>query len=210
MATIFPRRFLSSVLASVTTCAAVFFVPPGHANGFGENPNWNFQTNQDRLNKAAVLDLMEKKKGGYYHAMTPTYNTYIYRQVNCTMSSSTTGNTGINGTTASTSSPVLNNSGSTTSSTDANTASNGLPSGGWGGLVTASLGELAAGSIASSQSNTGSLGSGVTGSNTSATTGPLSANGGVSNQTLSSMQSSAGTLSSSINSSTACAGGILN
>ena len=213
---IFPARArrapLVSALHAAVFCALTGLGGAAGANGLYDNTNWQFQTSQDRLNRTAVANAVETKRGGGFNTVAPTYqySTYIYRQVNCSLSATATGNTGVNGTTASTSSPILNTSGSTASSTNANTASNGLPQSGVNGLLVASAGELTNASIASSQSNNGSLGSGVSASNTSAATGPVSAGSGVSNQTLTSTQSSAGTLASSINSSTACAGGTLN
>ena len=155
----------------------------GHANGYGESGSWGFQTNQDKVNKAYVLDMIEKKKNGYYNAIKSTYNynTYIDKQVNCTLSAVTTGTSGTNGLEASTSSPVLNNTGTTAASGAANSASNG-------------------------QSSSGALNSSVSGSSNSASTGQVAANGGVTDQVLNSQQSNSGVLTSSISSSSACAG----
>jgi hypothetical protein len=61
-------------------------------------------------------------------------------------------------------------------------------------------------SLAYSQTNGGSLNSGVTGSNTNATTGSVTAGSGASDQVLNSQQSNAGNLTASVVGSTACSG----
>lgn len=195
----------------VSAAVAVLLVGPSGgalANGLGENISWQFQTTQDKVNKSAVLDQIEKKKGGYYDAANNTYNTTynIDRQYNCSVSAGTTGNSGSNGQSASTSSPTVTNSGSTSASTAANAASNGLGQNGLSGVLVAGLGDSPSGGVDSAQNNSGALTSGVESSNTSAATGPLSANGGVSDQALNSTQTNAGNLASTISSSTACAG----
>ena len=93
-------------------------VPAALANGPGENSTWQFQTTQERVNKAAIADLVEKKQAGYYDSFKAVYNynTYIDKQVNCTLSAVTNGTSGANGLDASTSSPVLNNTGTTSAS----------------------------------------------------------------------------------------------
>lgn len=98
------------------------------ANGYGESGSWNFLTQTDRVNKGYVLDMINKRKNGYDNAIKSTYNysTYIDKQVNCTLSATTNGTSGTNGLEASASSPVLNNTGTTSASGSANSASNGL------------------------------------------------------------------------------------
>lgn len=68
---------------------------PALSNGFAESRAWQFQTSADRANKSAVLDMIEKKKGGYYDGFDN--NTYIGSQVNCYNNASTTGNIAENG-----------------------------------------------------------------------------------------------------------------
>ena len=176
------------------------------ANGYGESGSWGFQTNQDKVNKAYVLDMIEKKKNGYYNAIKSTYNynTYIDKQVNCSLSAVTTGTSGSNGLEASTSSPVLNNTGTTAASGAANSASNGLSQAGLSGVFNTNA--TPPGSISSGQSSSGALNSSVSGSSNSASTGQVAANGGVTDQVLNSQQSNSGVLTSSISSSSACTG----
>lgn len=185
---------------------ALLSVPSAMANGYGESGSWGFQTNQDKVNKAYVLDMIEKKKNGYYNAIKSTYNynTYIDKQVNCTLSAVTTGTSGSSSTQASTSSPVLNNTGTTSSSGAANTASNGLSQSSLTGVFNTNTSPP--GSISSGQSSSGALNSSVSGSSNSASTGQVAANGGVTDQVLNSQQSNSGILTSSISASSACAG----
>jgi hypothetical protein len=182
------------------------------ANGLGENGSWQFETSQDRVNKGAVVDLIERKKGGYYDSFkTTNYNnsyTYIDKQFNCSLTASSSGNTGNNGQDASTSSPSVNNTGSTSSSTTGNTASNGTSQNGFPGVLTASAGNGFPynASLGNNQSNSGALNSGVSGSSTNANTGPISAGGGATDQMLNSNQSNTGSQQASVTGSTACNG----
>ena len=63
---------------AASLCGAVVLalcgVSPAVANGLGESLSWQFQTSQDRVNKGAVLDLIERKKGGYYDAIKTNTN----------------------------------------------------------------------------------------------------------------------------------------
>lgn len=187
----------------------MFSVAPVGANGLGENQTWQFQTIQDRVNKGAVLDLIERKKGGYYDAIKTNVNntTYIDRQYNCSVTALATGNSGSNATTASTSSPNVTSAGATTANTAANSASNGLAQTSPPAVIqSAGLVSAAGNGINSSQSNTGSLSSGVAGSSTSSSNGAVTAGGGTSDQVLNSQQSNTGMLTSSVQGSTACVG----
>lgn len=188
------------LLAGVMAAGAV------HANGYGESGSWGFQSTQDRVNKAFVADMIEKNKNGYYNAIRSTYNynTYIDKQVNCTLSAATAGTSGSSSTQASTSSPVLNNTGSTSTSASANEASNGLTQSGLTGVFNTNTSPP--GSISSGQSSSGALNSSVSGSSNSASTGQVMASGGVTDQVLNSQQTNTGVLTSSISASTACAG----
>jgi hypothetical protein len=186
---------------------------PVAANGLGENGSWQFQTSQDKVNKGAVVDLIERKKGGFYDSFKTTINntnvTNIDKQFNCSVGATTTGNAGSNGVSASTSSPTTSNTGTTSSGTTANTASNGVGQNGFGGVLVAGAGGIGMppqGVVDSNQANSGTLSSGVSGSSTSATTGAISAGGGRSDQALNSLQSNTGTQTASIQGSTACIG----
>lgn len=182
---------------------------PALSNGFGESGAWQFQTSQEKVNRATLLDMLEKKKAGFYDSFRSTYNynTYIDRQVNCTMTAANTANAGTNSTTAATSSPTLSSSGTTSANAAANSGSSGLSQAGLNGVLTPSqTGNTPTGSLSNTQSNSGALNSGVTGSSTTSSTGAVSANGGTTDQVLNSDQSNSGALSASISGSTACSG----
>ena len=203
---ILTKEVIAGIVLAGFSCLAL-------ANNLGENGAWQFSTQQDKVNRSVTLDQIEKKQSGYYEAIKPVYHytTYIQRQYNCTLSSSTVGNTGSNATTATNSSPSVSNTGATTSSTLANSASNSFPESGAinsssaSGSSSSSAYSLPS-SLANSQSNSGSMSSGVTSSNTSATTGSVTAGSGASEQVLNSQQSNSGTLSASVAGSTACSG----
>jgi hypothetical protein len=198
------QRFVALTLGTTVLLS----MSPAMANGYGESGSWGFQTNQDRVNKAYVLDMIEKKKNGYYNAIKSTYNynTYIDKQVNCSLSSVTTGTSGSSGLQATTSSPVLNNTGTTSASGAANSASNGLSQSSLTGVFNTNA--TPPGSISSGQSSSGALNSSISGASNSASTGQVAANGGTTDQVLNSQQSNSGILTSSISASSACAGPI--
>ncbi len=197
------QRFLSGLVVLAGLFATVAHV---QANGFGDSGSWGFQTQQDRVNKGTVLDLIQKNKNGYYNAIKSTYNynTYIDKQVNCTLSATTNGTSGTNGMDASASSPVLNNTGTTSASGAANSASNGLSQSGLTGVFNTNA--TPPGSISSGQSSSGALNSSISGASNSASTGQVAANGGMTDQVLNSQQTNSGVLTSSISASSACAG----
>jgi hypothetical protein len=184
---------------------------PAFSNGFGESAPWQFQSSQEKVNRATLLDMIEKKKAGYYDSFRSTYNynTYIDRQVNCTLTAANTANAGTNSTSAATSSPTLTSSGSTNSNVAANSGSSGLSQAGLNGVLTPSqTSSVPTGTLSNSQSNSGALNSGVSGSSTSSSTGAVTAGGGTTDQVLNSDQNNSGSLSASITGSTACSGSL--
>src|SRR5690606_14512636 len=60
-----------------------------------EGMPWQFESPTDKANNAGVLDMMERKKGGYYNSFQTTNyitnTTNIKRQYNCAVSASATG-----------------------------------------------------------------------------------------------------------------------
>lgn len=209
-----PRRAPKTrILLAVASAVLGLGMQPATANGLGENGSWQFQTSADKVNKGAVLDLIERKKGGYFDSFKTNINntniTNIDKQFNCSVGATTTGNAGSNGMTASTSSPTTSNTGTTSSGTTANTASNGVGQNGFGSVLVAGAGGVGMppqGVVDSNQANSGTLSSGVSGSSTNATTGAISADGGRTDQALNSLQSNSGTQTASIQGSTACVG----
>jgi len=166
-----------------------------HAQGWtSEGIPWQFQTSADRVNKAAVNDMIEKKKGGYYDAfhVSNQYSTTIERQVNCTFSPSASGNASSLAQDASASSP-------STSASSGNTA-------GATGNSNANSGSLnQGGSVASNQSNTGQLSASVSASTSSNQMAPINAASGHNQQDASVSQTNSGNQSTTVSASSACA-----
>lgn len=80
-----------SLLFAVALQAAA---SPVLANGLGENVGWQFQTTADRVNRAVLEDLRQKKVTGFYGPPNITNN--IGKQFNCNVTASSTGNIGSN------------------------------------------------------------------------------------------------------------------
>jgi hypothetical protein len=166
----------------VAVLLALAAVPAALANGVGENAAWQFQTSADKVNQAAVQDMIQKRNMGYYTA--PVYTTNIDRQINCNQSASATGNDSNQG--AAALSP--SNSGATSDSTgNANTNTGGVD-----------------GSTSSSdQGNSGSVGSSVNGNTTTHVSGSA-------DQALNNKQNNSGNQTASVAGSTGCTFGVLN
>jgi hypothetical protein len=174
------RRILYFAGAAALTLAPVSAL----ANNYGESLAWQFKTSTARANQAALLDLIEKKRGGYYAA--PIYTTNIARQYNCTIAASATGNS--NGQSAVANSPTVTGATATSTGNDSATTVDSGRSG-----TSADTG----------QSNSGAVSAGVTGS----TSGSVR---GIAWQALNSSQTNSGSQSASVQGSSACAFGVLN
>ena len=181
---------------------------PALSNGLGENYPWQFQTTQDKVNKGAIVDLIERKKGGFYDAYNPniTNNTYIDKQFNCSVTSGATGNAGSNGLTAATSSPTVSATDAINAASSGNSATNGLAQNGLPGILFAALNTEPSGALRNDQQNQGNLSSQVSGSSSGSSTGAISSDGGQTHQALNSTQSTSGYQTSTISGSTACNG----
>lgn len=180
---------------------------PSLANGWLEARPWQFKTSADRANNAFVLDMWEKKQGGYYDSWKQSYNitnyntTNIDTQINCSVSSTAVGNSGTNGQTAN--SPVVNTSGSNSSSSTGNQASNGINNDDPSGVVVVDNNNQPPNSaIGNDQNNSGNISSGV---NNSPINVGSTVNTGSASQTLNNNQSNSGNQSASVTDSTACA-----
>lgn len=156
---------------------------PASANNYGESLAWQFRTTTDTANQAALLDLIQKRRGGLYAA--PIYNTSIARQYNCSIAPVATGNQGYQSATA-------NSPGVTGATAQASGNSN-----------TSSATDGRGAAIANQQGNAGAVSSGVVGSTETSVQGTAS-------QALNSAQTNSGTQSASVSSSSACAFGALN
>lgn len=148
------------------------------ANNVGENYAWQFQTTADKVNQAAILDMIEKKRSGYY--APPTYITNIERQYNCTVASTATGNEGTN-------TNLANSPTTSGNAADATGNSNDTDIDGWRGDSDAN----------SDQGNSGDVDASVEGSTSAHVSGSP-------NQALNSTQTNSGDQSASVDGSTAC------
>ncbi len=171
------RRRKAIFLAFVLLASA----EPALANNYGESLSWQFRTSADRVNQAAILDLLEKRRAGYYAA--PVYTTTIQRQYNCTIASTATGN--------SSSQTALSNSPTVNGATSSATGNSSTTSSGSGG------------SVDTQQGNNGAVRSGVIGSTGASVRGSAQ-------QALHSTQTNSGNQSAGVDASTACAFGALN
>ncbi|MDB5752991.1 MAG: hypothetical protein JWP65_3412 [Ramlibacter sp.] len=161
---------------------AVVGGPAALANGVGENAGWQFQTSADKVNQAAVQDMIQKRNMGYYTA--PVYTTNIERQINCNQSANATGNDSNQG--AAALSPT--NSGATSGAT---------------GNANSNTGGADGSQSSSDQGNSGSVGSSVNGNTTTDVNGK-------STQALNNNQHNSGSQNASLAGSTGCTFGVLN
>jgi hypothetical protein len=157
---------------------------PALANNYGESLAWQFKTSADRANQAAVLDMLQKQRGGTYAA--PIYNTNIARQYNCQVAATATGNSGAQ--TALANSPTVTGATSTATGND----------------NTTTVGDGRSGStIDGDQRNSGAVSSGVTGGTSTNVRGAAW-------QALNADQTNSGNQAANIRGSNACAFGALN
>lgn len=170
---------------SVGVAAAIAAAPaPGFANNFGESLAWQFKTSTDRANQAALLDLIERRRGGSYAA--PIYNTNIARQYVCSIAATATGNSGAQ--TALANSPSVTGAISTaTGNASATTVGDGHDGA----------------TVDGAQSNSGAVSSGVAGATVTNVHGTAS-------QALNADQANSGNQTASVQDSRACAFAALN
>ncbi|HSV47790.1 MAG TPA: hypothetical protein VLJ58_18520 [Ramlibacter sp.] len=194
----------AATLGAVLAC---LLAGTAQANGLGENVPWQFQTTQDKVNKGVIVDLIEKKKGGFYDSYSTTVNnnstTYIDKQFNCSQTSGATGNADTSSLVNS--SPTVSPNSALNSGATGNSGSNSLAQSGQQGVLVAGLNTPPSGgsSLTSAQSNTGFQSSDIAGSSSSTNTGPVSTSGSAA---LNSTLSNTGYQQSSIQGSTACSG----
>ncbi len=156
---------------------------PASANNVGENVAWQFQTTADKVNQAAIQDMIRKRKSGYYAA--PIYTTNIERQFNCNVSATAQGNQGTNSTIAN--SPTTTGSSATATGNDNHTHVDGT----------------GAGSAETDQDNSGRIGSSIDG-------GTYTRVHGSADQALNSEQTNSGDQYASVDGASACQFGALN
>lgn len=214
---IFPRSRITRIIrpclmVSVLT-VAVGQVVTVQANGFDENRSWQFKTANDRIADVNTLDLIERKKGGYYDSfdVNNTYTTnFAGDQINCYQSASTTGNSGSNQMDAVTSSPTTGTQGAgmdaVTVGNDATTDVDGSNPPG-SSDSTSNVSSTNANQYADvGQSNSNSTQSSeLSDSSISSSVGSVDTRGGLTDQALNSSQRNQdSTLTASISGSTGC------
>lgn len=177
------RHRLVALLACVVT---VFPTGSALANNVGENYSWQFETTNDKVNRAYLEDMRQKKQSGYYAA--PVYNTYIDRQYNCSVSSSALGNQS--------SSTAIGNSPTASGHNASSTGNTGTTDVQQGSSPTTS-------SVSGSQSNTGEVESSASGEIETTVRGDTY-------QALNSDQNNSGDQSASVTASNACQFGAIN
>lgn len=163
--------------------ALALLTSPASANNVGENVAWQFQTTADKVNQAAIQDMIQKRKRGYYAA--PIYTTNIERQYNCNVSATAQGNQGTNSTIAN--SPTTTGSTATATGNDNHTHVDGEGAGG----------------AANDQDNDGRIGSSVNGATYTRVHGSA-------DQALNSEQTNSGDQHASVEGASACQFGVLN
>ncbi|WP_297542832.1 hypothetical protein [Roseovarius sp.] len=178
-------------VATVALCT--FSAPAVLANGYLENRPWQFQTTADRANKAVVLDLIERKKGGFYDGfITNIHNeTNIASQINCNNNANATANIADNGqagpNTSSNGTPTISADG--TANSDSSSVAEDPSS---GGLTTQT----------SNQTNSGQITATIGNSDIQNSFGNVT-NGGT-DQALNNDQQNSGSQTAGVESSTAC------
>ncbi|TNE45383.1 MAG: hypothetical protein EP321_11320 [Sphingomonadales bacterium] len=164
---------------------AALGVPPAFANNIGENVGWQFETTADKVNRAYLEDLRQKKKNGYYAA--PVYNTYIDTQYNCSVSATATGNQS--------SSSAVGNSPSTTGHSASSTGNSDT--------ISSSSGSDSSNWVTSGQSNSGDVDADASGDISTSVRGDVY-------QALNTDQQNSGDQLASVTGATACQFGALN
>ena len=173
--------------ASLLAAAGALASAPVLANNAGENAAWQFQSAADKVNAAAVQDMIQKRKSGYYAAPVTNNNyiTNIDHQYNCDVAANATGSQGTNSTVANSPSSAGASSQST------------------GNANQADVGTYGATQVGSNQTNTGVVGAAAAGNTANYVNGTAW-------QALNSNQTNSGNQSASVSGSTACAYGALN
>ena len=190
------RYFLKT---TALVCLSCMIAVPSFANGLLESRPWQFQTSADRANKAVVLDLIERKKGGFYDGFsTNIFNeTNIGSQINCNNNANATANIADNGQAGP--NTEANGTPSITADSTGNSDTTSAQSNGPGNGGAVGGGDT---NQASSQDNSGSIDSSVDNSNIDNSFGDV-ANGDT-NQALNNDQNNSGNQTAGVDGSTAC------
>ncbi|WP_372988420.1 hypothetical protein [Marinobacter sp.] len=84
---------LQGTQGTVVCAMSVLLATSSLANGYLENRSWQFQTSADKANKAFVLDIIEKKQGGFYDGFNVTNTNNITNNIGMQVNCNNTGNT---------------------------------------------------------------------------------------------------------------------
>lgn len=182
-----------TVGSAIVFVATVCLTPAAAANGLLESRPWQFETPHEKSARAGVVDVIERKKGGFYDGFTTVvYNTTnIGSQINCSNTATTNANIADNqqgG--ASLSSAPQNSSSSDAIGSTAAAQQDGLGSGTSSDVVN------------NDQNNSGAINSVVDGASVESSLRNIDVAG--TDQDLGNNQSNSGNLSSTLADSTAC------
>jgi len=179
-------------IVSVVSAALAFgaFASVSYANGLGESRPWQFETAHEKSARAGVLDVIERKKGGYYDGFTTVIysTTNVGTQINCNITSTTNAN-------------IADNNQLGASLTSAPQASNDADATGSSTAVAGSSGN-SSDVLNNDQQNSGPINSSVEDTNVSSSISGTSF--GSTQQDLLNTQSNSGDLSSDVAESVAC------
>jgi hypothetical protein len=183
-----PLRLRLSTFVFVVSIATPLSV---YANGYGESSPWQFPTPNAKSVSLTALDVIERKKGGYYDGFSTTIHnssvSNVGTQINCNIVADATANRaqmGQNG-----NSSLVEPESNLLSSSTGNESLTGTDSG--------------SGSADTAQTNNGTLNSNVDGSSVTTTTGRI-VNGSTDNK-LENTQSNTGNQLATVDESVACA-----
>ncbi|RXV58883.1 hypothetical protein C6W92_16105 [Roseovarius sp. A46] len=164
-------------------CAmGVLLATPGLSNGLFENRPWQFQTSADKANKAFVLDIIERKQGGFYDGFNTYNTTNIGTQVFCNNNANATGNIADNGQAG----PNTSNNGAPSISADstANSDTTNSQSDGFGNGGTLSTSNSSQDTSQTNVANSGEIQPGVTTNQDTSQTNSGAIDSGVDNSTI--------------------------
>lgn len=165
------------------------------ANGFGESRAWQFMNPAERSARVATVDLIERKRGGFYDGFSVVNNntTNIGVQMNCNNIADATANRSAQ--TQRANSPEVNNSAQLLSDAAGNVSDSAVGTG-------AQAGAGGPGSLSTAQDNSGTISSSVSESTTQSSSGPI--NSGTSSSAMSNDQLNSGVVQAGVDWSTAC------
>ncbi len=119
----------SSKFLKLTACSAVCALmgtSVAFSNGLFESRPWQFDTANDKIAKASLLDLRERKEGGFFDGFDTT-NNFVTNiagdQINCNLTASAIGNTGQLAAEGAASSPIIDTPGSISADATGNISS---------------------------------------------------------------------------------------